>query len=50
MGDAPDTLKYMFIGYSVLWTIIFVYIFILGKKQGDLKREIDDLRRIAEEK
>ncbi len=40
----------MFMGYSVLWIIVFTYVFFLGKKQGDLKREIDELRRIAEEK
>ncbi len=45
-----SSLTYLFAGYSVLWTIIFVYIFTIGKKQGDLKREIDELRRIAEEK
>ena len=45
-----ESLKYMFMGYSVIWIIIFVYVFFLGKRQGDLKREIDELRRIAEEK
>ncbi len=44
------SLKYMFMGYSVIWIIIFTYIFFIGKRQGDLKKEIDELRRIAEEK
>lgn len=45
-----ESLKYMFAGYSVLWLIIFVFIFSIGKRQGDIKKEIDELRRIAEEK
>ncbi len=45
-----QSLTYMFMGYSVLWIIIFTYVFFLGKQQGDLKKEIDELRRIAEEK
>jgi CcmD family protein len=44
------SLKYMFMGYSVIWIIIFTYVFFLGKRQGDLKKEIDELRRIDEEK
>ncbi len=45
-----SSLKYMFMGYSVIWLIIFTYVFFIGKRQGDLKKEIDELRRIAEEK
>lgn len=45
-----ESLKYMFAGYSVLWLIIFVFVFTIGKRQGDLKKEIDELRKIAEEK
>ncbi len=45
-----NSLKYMFMGYGILWLIIFSYVFFIGKRQGDLKKEIDELRRIAEEK
>ena len=45
-----ESLKYMFAGYSVIWIIIFTLVFSIGKRQGDLKKEIDELRRIAEEK
>ena len=45
-----NSLKYMFMGYSILWLIIFSYVFFIGKRQGDLKKEIDELRRIAGEK
>ena len=48
--SVKQSLNYMFMGYSVIWVIIFVYVFFLGKRQGDLKKEIDELRRIAEEK
>lgn len=43
-------LSYLFAGYTILWIIIFSYVFFLGKRQGELKKEIDDLRKIAEEK
>ena len=43
-------LSYLFAAYSVLWLIIFFYVFILGKKQTDLKKEIEDLKRIAGDK
>lgn len=43
-------LPYLFAAYTVLWFIIFSYVFILGKKQKDLKNEIEDLKRIANEK
>ncbi|MDH3975198.1 MAG: CcmD family protein [Deltaproteobacteria bacterium] len=45
-----ESLKYMFAGYTVLWLIIFAFVFSIGKRQGDLKKEIDELRKIAEEK
>ena len=45
-----NSLKYMFMGYGILWLIIFSYVFFIGKRQGDLKKEIDELRRIAEER
>ncbi len=44
-----ESVTYLFVAYTILWGIIFTYVFSLGKRQGDLKREIDELRRIAEQ-
>jgi len=41
-------LSYLTAAYMVLWGINFGYIFFMGRKQADLKRELDELKRIAE--
>ncbi len=45
-----DNLSYLFAAYSVLWLIIFLYVFAIGKGQKDLKNEIAELKKIASEK
>jgi len=45
-----DNLSYLFAAYTILWLIIFIYIFFMGKGQKDLKREIAELKRIAGKK
>ncbi len=45
-----DNLSYLFAAYSVLWLIIFFYVFFMGKAQKDLKNEIAELKKIAGEK
>ncbi|WML45259.1 CcmD family protein [Neobacillus sp. PS3-40] len=32
--------------YSVIWLIIFGYLFLLGKRQNNLKKEIEFLKQI----
>jgi len=41
------SLTYLFAAYSILWLIVFSYVFLLGKKQKELKDEIEELKRIA---
>lgn len=38
--------QYMYAAYSVAWVIIFSYLFILGKKQSKLKKEIEFLKQL----
>ncbi|QED49026.1 CcmD family protein [Cytobacillus dafuensis] len=33
-------MQYLFIAYSVIWGLLAGYIFILGKRQKDLKKEL----------
>ncbi len=33
-------MNYLFAAYSVIWGLLAGYIFLLGKRQKDLKREI----------
>jgi len=43
-----EDLSYLTAAYMVLWAINFGYIFFMGRKQADLKRQLDELHRIAE--
>ncbi len=45
-----DNLSYLFAAYSILWFIVFIYVFFMGKGQKDLKNEIAELKKIAGEK
>lgn len=36
-------MNYLFMAYTVTWTLFAVYIVILGKRQKDLQKEIKQL-------
>lgn len=36
-------MNYLFLGYTITWALIAGYIFILGKRQKDLQKEIKQL-------
>lgn len=40
---------YLFSAYLVIWTLIFVYLVYLHRKQKELARELTDLSRIVKE-
>ncbi|MCK8825185.1 CcmD family protein [Fuchsiella alkaliacetigena] len=44
-----DNLNYLFIGYLVIWIIIFVYTLNIGKKQKKLEKDIDFIKRSLEQ-
>jgi len=37
-------MNYLFMAYSVVWSLLAGYIFVLGKRQSDLKKELQVLR------
>jgi CcmD family protein len=39
-----DNFSYLFAAYTVIWAVLFTYVFILSKRQSNLKREIDNLK------
>jgi CcmD family protein len=36
----------MYAAYSVVWVVIFGYLLILGKRQSNLKKEIEFLKQL----
>ena len=43
-------LPYLFAVYAVTWLAFFGYAFYMTKRQGELRRQIEELRRGLEEK
>ncbi|MDP4085608.1 MAG: CcmD family protein [Bacillota bacterium] len=39
-------MTFLWAAYSVIWFIIFGYLFILGKRQNNLKKEIEFLKQL----
>ncbi len=39
-----DNFSYLFAAYTVIWAILFIYVFVLAKRQSSLKREIENLK------
>lgn len=37
-------MSYLFAAYTVVWILIFGYTWMIGSKQKDLERKLDDLR------
>jgi CcmD family protein len=45
-----QNLNWLFWGYAVGWTLIFVYLFQIGRREGALRRKVGDLQAMMEEK
>ena len=39
----PQNLMYLFIAYTVVWIVLFGYIFYLTQQVGDLRKELKGL-------
>jgi len=39
-----ENLDYLFATYTVIWAVVFGYVFYLYRKQRKLRREMDSLR------
>ena len=36
---------YLFAAFSVVWAIFIIYVWVLSKRQAQLEKEIEDLRK-----
>ncbi len=41
-----DELFYLFVAYSVIWFLIFLYSLRLGRRQGTLQKELELLKKV----
>ena len=41
---------FMFFGFAAAWAILAGYVLYLGAKEGSLRRQLDNLRRMVEER
>lgn len=39
-------LSYLFFAFGVIWTLLFLYVYSLSRRERDLQREIDELKRV----
>ncbi len=45
-----DNLNWLFWGYAVGWTLIFVYLIRMGRRESTLRRKVEDLQALMDEK
>jgi CcmD family protein len=45
-----ENLNWLFWAYGVGWTIIFLYLFQIGRRESALRRKVADLQAMMEEK
>lgn len=38
-------LSYLFFAFGVIWLLLFLYLYSISRRERDLKREIDELKR-----
>ena len=43
-------MPYLFAAFSVVWIVIFLYTLSISRRQQELSREVEALRRMTEEK
>ncbi|MCP4724362.1 MAG: CcmD family protein [bacterium] len=43
-------MNYLYAAYTVIWLILFIYMFSINKKQNELMKEIDHLKQKLEER
>ncbi len=48
--DPEGNLSYLFAVFAITWAAFFAYAFYMGRRQRELRREIDDLKEALQEK
>ncbi len=41
-------LSFLFFAYAVIWLLLFLYLWSLSRRERDLRREVDDLKKLAQ--
>ena len=44
----PSNLPYLFAAFAVTWLVFFGYMFFIGRRQQEIRTEIDRLRRAVD--
>ena len=42
--------EYMFYGFAVAWMVLFAYVVMLSSREGKLRKEVENLKRMIEER
>lgn len=45
-----ENLNFLFWGYAIGWTLIFVYLIQIGRRESTLRRKVSDLQALMDEK
>ncbi len=43
-----DNLGYLFAAFAIAWAGVFAYILFIARKQGQIKRDIDQLKQMLD--
>ena len=49
-SDPESNLPFLFAIYTITWLAFFAYAFYMTRRQGELNREIQEMRRILEQR
>lgn len=42
-------LFYVFVAYTIVWALFFAYVFLLSRKERDLRAELEELKKAFSE-
>ena len=48
--DGESELPWLFAVFAITWAAFFAYVFVMGRRQRELQREIDALKRAMDER
>jgi CcmD family protein len=46
---SPQNYTFMFLGFTVAWLIIIVYVISIARREKNLREELDRVKRLVEE-
>ncbi len=45
-SDGPEAnLSYLFAAFAIIWALFFAYLFVISRRERELRREVEELRR-----